>query len=53
VRAAGERDLTAWLPAERRDLRRLLKGLGFTKEAAGHSQGRAMSFYSWDRSGDG
>jgi hypothetical protein len=53
VRAAGERDLTAWVPAERRDVRRLLRGLGFTKEAADVSQGQPMSFYSWDRSGDG
>jgi hypothetical protein len=53
VRAAGERDLSGWVPTDRPDLRRMFRRLGFIRGGRGHPEGRPASFYYWDRnSGD-
>jgi hypothetical protein len=49
VRAAGERDLSGWVPADRPDLRRLFRRRGFVRDGTGYHEGRPAYFYFWDR----
>jgi hypothetical protein len=51
VRLAGERDLAAWLPLDRTDLRRLTQQLGFVRAAQDTCGSRPSLFYYWDRNG--
>jgi hypothetical protein len=52
VMAAGERDLSGWVPADRRDLRRLFRRRGFVRGGRGYHEGRPAYFYFWDRNKD-
>jgi hypothetical protein len=52
VQAAGERDLSGWVPAGRPDLRRLFRRRGFTRVGRGYPGGRPAQFYFWDRNKD-
>jgi hypothetical protein len=49
VRAAGERDLSGWVPADRPDLRRLFRRRGFVRVGRGYPEGRPAYLYFWDR----
>jgi hypothetical protein len=49
VRAAGERDLSGWVPADRPDLRWLFEQRGFIRGVRGQPEGRLAYFYFWDR----
>src|SRR5262249_13511520 len=51
VRAAGERDVSGWVPAARHDLRGLVVRLGFAVQAADDFRGRPCRLYYWDRNG--
>jgi hypothetical protein len=52
VGAAGERDLSGWVPAGRPDLRRLFRRRGFVRVGRGYHEGRPAYFYFWDRNKD-
>jgi hypothetical protein len=49
VMAAGERDLSGWVPADRPDLRRLFRRRGLVRDGTGYHEGRPAYFYFWDR----
>jgi L-amino acid N-acyltransferase YncA len=52
VMAAGERDLSGWVPLDRPDLRRMFRRLGFVLGGTGHHAGTPSSFYAWNRNAD-
>ena len=49
VRFAGERDLSAWCPASRPDVRHMLERRGFVKKRGGSFRGRPSFLYHWPR----
>ncbi len=52
VRLAGERDMSGWIPADRRDIRRLVRRLGFVRVGEAEAGGRPSHFYYWCRNDD-
>ncbi|MFO0845813.1 MAG: hypothetical protein U0797_26095 [Gemmataceae bacterium] len=49
VRLAGERDVTAWCPEDKGDLRETLRGLGFVDLHRGDFLGRPSHYYRLGR----
>ncbi len=49
VKLAGERNMSSWCPAERRNVCKILKGLGFTRQSRATLMGKPSYFYRWDR----
>jgi hypothetical protein len=52
VMLAGERDMSGWVPADRRDVRRIVRRLGFVRMAAAEIEDRLSYFYYWCRNDD-
>ena len=52
VMAAGERNLSGWVPDDRPDLLRMFRRRGFVRGGQGHPEDRTAHFYFWDRNAD-
>jgi hypothetical protein len=52
VMLAGERDMSGWVPTDRRDVQRLVLRLGFVRVGKAEAGGRPSHFYYWCRNDD-
>jgi hypothetical protein len=52
TRLAGERNVSAWVPIDRPDVRRMVERRGFVRLAKGGPEGRPSDFDHWNRNAD-